>query len=260
MTHQATLEKMYQLRLSGMAAAFRASLELPSVAADGTENFTIDEFVAHLVDAEFEERTNRKLARLLRAANFRYKACFEQIDFKENRKLDKNLLLRLSSCQWIEKAENVLLSGATGVGKSYLVCALGHQACLQGFRCLYFNSIKLFSRLKFAKADGTYVKEMQKIQKQDLLILDDFGLHPIDEQSKFILLELLEDRYGEKSTIIASQLPPGKWHPILGNPTLADAICDRLIHNSYKINLQGDSMRKTKKSDSDLNFPPETKK
>lgn len=246
MTHQATLEKMQQLRLSGMAAAFRAAVQLP-LGAGGTEKFTIDEFVAHLVDAEYEERANRKLARLLKAANFRYKACFEQIDFDQNRKLDKNLVLRLSACQWIEKAENVLMSGATGVGKSYLACALGHQACLEGFRCLYCNSMKLFSRLKFAKADGTYAKEMLKIKKQDLLILDDFGLHPIDAQSKFILLELLEDRYGEKSTIIASQLPPEKWHPMLDNPTLADAICDRLVHNAYKIQLQGDSMRKNKK-------------
>jgi len=260
MTHQATLEKMQHLRLHGMAAAFQASLELPSAALGGTEKVTIDEFIAHLIDAEWEERENRKLARLLKGANFRYKACFEQIDFAQDRELDKNLMLRLSSCQWIEKAQNVLISGATGVGKSYIVSALGHQACLQGFKCLYFNCMKLFSRLKFAKADGTYTKEMQKIQKQDLVILDDFGLHPIDEQSKFILLELLEDRYGEKSTLIASQLPPGKWHPMLDNPTLADAICDRLIHNAFKINLKGDTMRKLNKGDSDLNFPLDSKK
>ena len=259
MTHQATLEKMQQLRLHGMTTAFRASLELP-LKTNGKEQFTIDEFVALLIDAEWEERENRKLSRLIKNADFRYKACFEQIDFGQNRKLDKNLVLRLSACQWIEKAENVLISGATGVGKSFLACALGHQACLQGFKCLYFNSMKLFSRLKFAKADGTYGKEMQKIQKQHLLILDDFGLHPMDEQSKFILLELMEDRYGEKSTIIASQLPPDKWHAMLNNPTLADAICDRLIHNAFKINLHGDSMRKTKKTDSGLNFPKDSKK
>lgn len=214
----------------------------------GNESITIDEFVAYLVDAEWEERTNRRLARLLKNAGFRYKACFEQIDFKKDRNLDKNMLLRLSSCQWIEKAENILLSGATGVGKSWLACALGHQACLQDFKCLYCNCTKLFTRLKFARADGTWAREIRKIQQQDLLILDDFGLHPIDEQSKFILLEILEDRYGEKSTIMASQLSPENWHAMLDNPTIADAICDRLVHNAHKIDLEGDSMRKIKRT------------
>ncbi len=138
----------------------------------------------------------------------------------------------------------MLITGATGVGKSFIACALGHQACLNGFKVLYFNSMKLFSKLKFAKAAGSYDKELKRVQKQDLLILDDFGLHPVDEQSKLILLELLEDRYGEKSTGIASQFPVKNWYDMLASPTLADAIMGRLVHNAYQIQLQGESMRK----------------
>ena len=242
MTNEATFEKMQQMKLTGMLHAFRQTME-PTF----TKNFSTDELIAHLIDAEWEERYNRKLARLLKAANFRYKATFEQIDFSQPRKLDKNLMLRLSRCQWLNKAENVLITGATGVGKSFIASAIGHQACLEGFRVLYFNSLKLFSKLKFAKADGSYDKELNKIKKQNLLILDDFGLHPIDEQSKLILLELLEDRYGQSSTLIASRFPVESWYDVIANPTIADAILDRLVHNAHQIQLKGDSMRKIKK-------------
>ncbi len=242
MTNEATFEKMQQMKLVGMLHAFRQTME-PTF----TKSFSADELIAHLIDAEWEERYNRKLARLLKAANFRYKATFEQIDFSQPRKLDKNLMLRLSRCQWLNKAENVLITGATGVGKSFIASAVGHQACLEGFRVLYFNSLKLFSKLKFAKADGSYDKELNKIKKQNLLILDDFGLHPIDEQSKLILLELLEDRYGQSSTLIASQFPVKSWYDVIANPTIADAILDRLVHNAHQIQLKGDSMRKNKK-------------
>ncbi len=242
MTNEATFEKMQLMKLTGMLHAFRQTME-PTF----TKNFSADELIAHLIDAEWEERYNRKLARLLKAANFRYKASLEQIDFSQPRKLDKNLMLRLSRCQWLNKAENVLITGATGVGKSFIASAVGHQACLEGYRVLYFNSLKLFSKLKFAKADGSYDKELNKIKKQNLLILDDFGLHPIDEQSKLILLELLEDRYGQSSTLIASQFPVESWYDVIANPTIADAILDRLVHNAHQIQLKGDSMRKIKK-------------
>ena len=239
MTNEATIEKMQQMRLNGMLNAFNTTM--------GTtfqNNFTPDELIAHLIDAEWEHRYNRKLARLLKTANFRYKASIEQITFTRQRNLDKNTILRLSSCDYIKKAENILITGPTGVGKSFIACALGNQAAIQGFKVVYSNCIKLFSNLKYAKAEGTYIKELKKLQKQHLIILDDFGLHPLDEQSKLILLDILEDRYADKSMIITSQFPVAKWYDIIESPTVADAICDRLIHNAHQIQLKGDSMRK----------------
>jgi len=245
MTHETTFEKMQQMKLTGMLRAFKQTTE-----TNFAYNFTADELLAYLIDAEWEDRHNRKLNRLMSNARFRYRASIEQIDFTQSRELDKNFLLRLAGCEWLRKAENVLITGATGTGKSFIASALGHQACTEGFRVLYFNSLKLFSKLKFAKAEGTYDKELKKIKQQNLLILDDFGLHPIDEQSKLILLELLEDRYGESSTLIASQFPSQSWYEMINNPTVADAILDRLVHNSHQIQLKGESMRKTIKNNS----------
>jgi len=245
MTPQATLEKMQKMKLAGMANAFATTFK-----AGFAQNLTADELLAHLIDAEWDERYNRRLSRLLKAAGFRYQASFEHLHFHPHRNLDKNLILRLSTCDWVTKGENVLLTGATGVGKSFLACALGHQACLLGCKVIYASVMKLFTKLKFAKADGSYTKELLNLQSQNLLILDDFGLHPMDEQSKLILLELLEDRYGQQATLITSQFPTGKWHELIANPTLADAICDRLIHNSCQIELKGESMRIKSKSNS----------
>lgn len=243
MTHRPTIEKMQQMKLTGMLRAFKQTME-----TNFTNDLTVDELIAYLIDAEWEERHNRKLNRLLNNAHFRYRASIEQIDFTQPRELDKNLLLRLSHCEWLRKAENVLIAGATGTGKSFIASALGHQACTEGFRVMYFNSLKLFSKLKFAKADGTYDKELRKIKKQNLLILDDFGLHPIDEQSKLMLLELLEDRYGVASTLIVSQFPVKSWYEMINNPTVADAILDRIVHNSHQMELKGESMRKNIKN------------
>ena len=240
MNNQATLEKMNRMKLYGMARALKAVLET------GMGNgLSADEVVAHLVEREWEERQNRAIARLLKRARFRYQASFEQIDFQLTRNLDKTMMLRFSDSLWIEKAQNIIIEGPTGVGKSFLGSALGHQACMYGFKTLYFNAIKLFSRLSMAKADGSYEKELKRIAKVDVLLIDDFGVQHLDTQSRLALLEILEDRHGKKSTVITSQLPVSKWHEVIGDPTLADAICDRVVHSAFRIELKGESVRKT---------------
>ncbi len=160
--------------------------------------------------------------------------------------MDKNNILRFAECDFINQKQNILITGSTGVGKSYLACALGHQACIKGYRVMYFNIAKILARLKMQKADGSYIKEMLKIEKQDLVILDDFGLQPIDSQSRMIFLEMMEDRYDRRSTIVTSQLPVSAWHEVINEKTIADAILDRLVHSSHRIDLKGESMRKNR--------------
>ena len=238
MNQTATMQKLEEMRLSGFTRAYR------DIMATGmNKDFTIDEVISHLVQAEWDERYNKRLQRLITNARFRYQACMEQIDYIEKRNLDKTIMLRLSSCDWIAKKQNVLINGSTGLGKSYLSSALGHQACQQGYKVFYRNSIKLFDELKIAKADGSYNKEIKKIENLDLLIIDDFGLKPFDSVQRLILLELLEDRHGEGSTLITSQLPVNKWYDVIGDPTIADSILDRLVHSSHRIDLDGDTLR-----------------
>jgi len=237
--NQATLQKLEQMKFYGMARAFTNTMET------GIKNqFTADELVSHLVDAEWDDRHNRKLTRLLKGARFRYKASFEEIDFSLNRNIDKNQLLRLSNCQWVESHQDCILTGPTGAGKSFIASALGHQACMYGFKVGYYPCSKLFAHLKLSRADGSYLKELTKIQKLDVIILDDFGLEPLDAQSRLTLLEILEDRHGRKTSVFVSQLPATNWHEVIGDPTIADAICDRIIHNAHRIELKGDSVRK----------------
>lgn len=239
MTNEATINKMQRMKFYGMIKAFHQTMET------GIKNkFTPDELLAHLIDCEWEERQNRKLTRLIKNAKFRYQASIEQLNFTLKRNLDKNLILRFNSTNWIENKQNIIITGATGSGKSFLGCAIGNSACINGLKVIYYNCSKLFSNLKLAKADGSYVKEINKIAKQDVLILDDFGLAHLDTQNRLSLLEILEDRYGVKSTIIMSQLPIAKWFEIINDKTIADAICDRLVHNSFKIELKGGSVRK----------------
>ncbi|MCK4945724.1 MAG: IS21-like element helper ATPase IstB [Alphaproteobacteria bacterium] len=237
--NEATIDKMLLMKFYGMARAFKETM--------GTgvkSNFTADELLGHLIDCEWENRQNRKLDRLLKTAKFRYQASFEQIDFTISRNLDKNMILRFSDCDYVSKKQNLIISGPTGVGKSFIACAIGQQACIRGYKVLYFNIRKLFSLLKISKADASYQKEISRIQKQDLIILDDFGLEHLDKQDRLSLLEIFEDRYGKRSSIITSQLPVQNWHEIIGDQTIADAICDRIIHNSHKIELKGGSVRK----------------
>lgn len=234
-----TIEKMRTMKLFGMVRAFRTSLE-----SDKAEKCTADELLSMLIDSEWDERYNRKLNRSVRNARFRYKASVEQINFDDNRVLNKNQVLRLADCGFIDKKENVLITGSTGVGKSYIASAIGHQACSMGYKVLYDHSSKLFARLKSGKADGTYLKEITKIEKQDLLIIDDFGIQPLDQQSRSILMEIIEDRHGKKSTLFTSQIPVNQWHEVIGEQTIADAILDRIVHDSQRLELKGESMRK----------------
>lgn len=239
MINQATVEKMQQMKLSGMVRAFQATMETGLKA-----KFSADEMVAHLVDAEWEERHNRRLNRLLKSARFRYQASMEQLDFSLPRDLDKNMMLRFSDCGWINKKQNIIITGPTGAGKSFIACALGHQACMQGFKAMYYNCSKLYAKLKLAQVDGSYLKQVERIQGQDVLILDDFGLEPLDGKTRLSLLEIMEDRHGRASTVISTQIPVAQWHQIIGDATIADAICDRLVHNTYRIELKGESVRK----------------
>jgi DNA replication protein DnaC len=234
-----TMQKLEEMRLSGFSRAYREMTE-----SNKGRDFTTDEVIAHLVQAEWDDRYNRRLHRLMTKARFRYQASMEEIDYVFKRNLDKNVILRLSTCDWIIRRQNVIITGSTGLGKSFLASALGQQACQHGHKVYYRNCTKLFDELKMAKGDGSYIDEINKIEKLDLLILDDFGLKPLDNNQRLMMLEILEDRHGKKSTIIASQLPVSKWHDIIGDPTIADAILDRMVHSSHRIELDGEeSMR-----------------
>jgi len=242
--NQETVRKLEQMRLYGMARAFRATME-----TGVRHSFTPDELISHLVDTEWDDRHNRKLERLIKAAKFRYRSSFEEIDLNASRNLENNLLLRLSEKRWIETHQNVLVTGPTGAGKSFIASALGHQACIHGFKTGYYPCSKLFKQLKLARAEGSYLKTLVRIQKQDLFILDDLGLESFDPESRMSLLEILEDRIGRRSSIIVSQIPISKWHQVIGDPTIADAICDRIVHTSHRIELKGDSLRKKYRQD-----------
>ncbi len=245
MNHTVTMQKLEEMRFTGFVRAYREMTE-----TNLNREFTNDELIAHLVQAEWDDRYNRKLQRLITNARFRYQASFEEMNFSVRRNLDKNQLLRLSSCDWITKHQNIIIVGTTGSGKSWIASALGSQGCQHGYKVLYKNCIKLFDELKIAKADGSYIKEISKIEKMDLLILDDFGLKPLDGNQKLMLLELMEDRYGRKSTVITSQLPVNQWHAFIKEDTLADAILDRLVHSSHRIEIKAEiSMRETYKND-----------
>ena len=238
-----SLEKMIRMRLLGMHQAFKTSIEAESQ----TPQFTNDELVHHLVQSEWDDRQHRSVQRGLKNANFRYSASLEQLDYSGDRGLDKNLVQRLSGCEFIKKGEDLFITGSTGTGKSFLASAIGQQACLLGYKILYTNTTKLMSYLKMAKADGTHLKELSKIEKQDVLILDDFGVQPFDAGSRALLLDIIEDRHGKRSTIITAQLPVKKWHEVIGEKTLADAILDRIVHQSIRIELYGESLRKKQK-------------
>jgi DNA replication protein DnaC len=237
--NQATLEKLEKMGMWGMMRALRQSMEAGSKA-----DFTPDELVSHLVDCEWDERENRRLTRLVKLAHFRYRAGLEDIDFGLKRNMEKNQLMRLADCRWVQQNQDVILTGPCGSGKSFIASALGQQACIHGYTVAYWPAAKLFEHLKLCKADGSYLRELAKMSRKRLLIVDDFGLEVLDTPSRLSLLEVLEDRHGRASSIFASQLPVSQWHQIIGEPTIADAICDRIVHTAHRIELKGESVRK----------------
>lgn len=237
--NEATVIKMKQMKLNGMHNAFKTAIE-----SGKTDHYTIDQFTSMLIDSEWDERYNRRIERSIKNARFHYKSNIESLNFEVSRNLDRTQILRLADCEFVTKNQNVLITGSTGVGKSFLGTALGYQACIEGFKVSYFNTSKLFAKLKIAKADGSYLRELAKLQRQDVLILDDFGLQALDGQNRITLLEIIEDRHNNGSIIVTSQIPVQGWYDIIGEKTIADAILDRLIHNSHRIELSGESMRK----------------
>lgn len=239
MTQSTALNQMSIMRFHGMMEAYKTILD-----SNRHHDLNPEELVNHLLQAEWEERENKKINRLHRTAKFRYRATVEELEFSPQRGLDKMYILRLADMSFVKRKENILITGATGSGKSYIASALGNQACMQGIRTQYYNTTKLFSKLKMMKADGSYLKEIARIEKQDLLILDDFGIQKLDEMARMALLEIIEDRHGRASTIVVSQLPVTKWFETIGDSTIADAILDRLVHTAHRIELKGESMRK----------------
>lgn len=241
MLRHATLDQLSDLKLHGMVKALQEQLSMPEIS-----DLSFEERLGLLVERESTERANRRLTTQLRKAKLREQAAIEDIDWRTRRNLDKGQMLRLASCQWIADHLNVLITGKAGVGKTFLGCALGHKACREGYKVLYLRIPRLFRDLAIARRDGRYERLMKSYARTDLVILDDWGLAPIGAEERRDLLEILEDRYGRRSTLVTSQLPVESWYETIGDPTLADAILDRLVHGAYKIALEGDSMRSSR--------------
>ncbi len=239
MLKQPTIDKLYELRLFGMAKALEEQDASPKY-----ERLDFLDRLALLVDRESAERDTNRLRLRLKQAKLRLTATVEDVDFRHPRGLDKSLVLALAGCRWIREHHNVIITGPTGVGKSYLACALAHKACREGFRALYLRAPRLFDDLALAKADGRYRRVLAAYARLDLFVIDDWGLASLTEEQRRDVLEILEDRHDLRSTLIASQLPIEKWHKVIGDPTLGDAILDRLVHNAHKLTLKGDSLRK----------------
>ncbi len=239
MNNNQTIEKLREMRLGAMAELHAAHLRDNRI-----DKSTADEYLALLTDHQWEDRQNRKIERLLKLAGFRQPANLADIDYVQNRNLDKNMFERLATLDFMARKENIIITGASGVGKSYLGQALGHQACMMQYRTMYYNTARLLKKLKLGKVDGTYLNELKKLLKADLLILDDFGLQSFDNHAREALMDIIDDRHNRTSTIIASQIPVSAWYDIIGEGTIADAILDRIVNSSHRIDLKGESLRK----------------
>ncbi|SHM49991.1 DNA replication protein DnaC [Salegentibacter salegens] len=239
MNNNQTIEKLKQMRLGAMA-----QLHLQHIKDNRIENITADEYLALLIDHQWEDRQNRKIERLLKQAGFKQEANLADVNYTQQRNLDKNMFTRLGTLDFITRKENIILTGASGVGKSYLAQALGHQGCMMEYKTIYTNTARLFKKLKLSKVDGTYLKELGKLIKADVLILDDFGLQSFDNHARETLMDIIDDRYNKASTIISSQIPVSAWYDIIGEGTIADAILDRIVNSSHRIDLKGESLRK----------------
>ena len=240
MLNEPTTEKLQALRLHGMLAAWQEQGRQAEIAGLG-----FDERFALLVEAEWLRRENERLVRNLREAKLRVsQACLEDIDYSARRELDRAQIRQLATCRWVAEHQSVLITGATATGKTYVACALAHQACRHGYRAVYRRTSRLFDELTLARADGTYARLLARLARIDVLVIDDFGLAPLQDQQRQDLLEVLEDRHDLHSTVVASQLPVQKWHAHIAEPTLADAICERLLHNAHRLMLKGPTRRK----------------
>jgi len=236
---EATVEKLISMKLHGMAEAVQQQMTNPEY-----KELSFEERLDMLVDREMQSRQDRKLRMLLSRARFRYPgACIEDINFRARRGITKDVILKLSQNGWIKDKRNIIITGSTGVGKTYIACGLGNSACRAGISTYYARLPRLFQELKISRADGSYAKLLQRLSRINLLIVDDWGLSPLSDTERRDFLEIMEDRYNVRSTILSSQIPVEKWHDLIGDPTIADAICDRLIHNSHKLKLAGKSMR-----------------
>jgi len=245
MLNEQTMEKLYSLRLPAMAEAFREQLESPAAC----DTLSFQERFGFLVDRQWTWKENNRMQRLLKNARLKIAACVEDIDYKIPRGIDKTVLLNLSSCQWVRKHQNVIIIGPTGIGKSFLACALANKACRENISALYTRVPRLLQDVALAQADGSYPQMMTKLEKSSLLVLDDFAIAPLNDSERRNLLEIIEDRHNSGSTIVTSQLPVNHWHEIIGDPTIADAVLDRLVHNAHRITMKGESMRKQNKID-----------